>query len=197
MSDNPTTAQQQSTSEGDGKNTTTNAGQDTQPAQNGGTKITFTDEQQQHINNLISGKFAEWQRKADADKQTAAEKAKQQALKEQGDWKSIAEQHEARIKALEPVESQATRYRDLLNSQIDAEIKAWPKEVAALDPGTDNLDARLAFVQKSRALAAALQAKPPAPDTEVGRRSERRETATATEQQQQRYRFQHETDVKW
>jgi hypothetical protein len=83
----------------------------------------------------------------------AAAEAAAQRLKEQGEFKQLAEQHEVRVKELEPV---AQRYADLslqVSLQIEAQIKDWPAEVKAFDPGNDApVEDRLAWIEKSRPL---------------------------------------------
>jgi hypothetical protein len=51
---------------------------------------------------------------------------------------------------------------------IEAEIKDWPAEVKNLDPGKDNLDARLDWVERSRSLAQRLKVAGQAPNLETG-----------------------------
>lgn len=104
-----------------------------------------------------------------------------------------------RIKELEPLQSKAEaadRYVTMLNAQVDAEIKDWPKEVKALDPGADNLDARMDWLNKSRALAKALQQAPKAPETDAGKGNGGSPPAPSTVPQQA-YRFQNPGDVQW
>lgn len=87
----------------------------------------------------------------------AAAKAKQEAeearLKEQGEFKTLAEKHEARVKELEPVSERYSALSGQVNSQIDAEIKQWPEEIRALDPGPGApIEGRLEWIAKARPL---------------------------------------------
>lgn len=93
----------------------------------------------------------------------AAQSAEQQRLKEQGEYKTLAEKHEARVKELEPLAQSYTQLATLVSGQIEAQIKDWPEEVKAFDPGPDSVEQRLAWIEKSRPLVAKLtqqQAKP-------------------------------------
>lgn len=91
-------------------------------------------------------------KKAKAETQ-AKQQAEQERLKQQGEYKQLAEQHEAKVKELEPI---ATRYSDLaklIGEQIETEIKDWPKVVKTLDPGTDApVEQRLAWRNHARAI---------------------------------------------
>ena len=107
-------------------------------------------------------------RKAKTDTEKAAEKAAQDQLKEQAQWQKLAEQHESRVAELEPLfKTQAerlTQFEEMIAKQLETEIKDWPKELKELDPGKEaDLLARMAWVEKSRALAQKLAAVPPAP----------------------------------
>jgi hypothetical protein len=95
------------------------------------------------------------QAKAANEQVKALAKAKQEAedakLREQGEYKQLAEKHEQRVKELEPV---ATRYNtlvELMKAQLDAQIKGWPDEITFSDPGPDaDILARLAWADKAR-----------------------------------------------
>jgi hypothetical protein len=99
----------------------------------------------------------------EANKQKKAEaRAKQQAeeerLKQQGEFKQLAEQHAARVQELEPVATRYSQLSLLVASQIEAQIKDWPQEVKAFDPGNDApVEERLAWIEKSRPLIEKLQ----------------------------------------
>lgn len=101
----------------------------------------------------------------EANKKAKAEaQAKQQAeearLKEQGEWKSLAEKHEARVKELEFVDERLKSISIELGKQIDAEIKDWPKSVKALDPGPDApIEQRLAWRSSAQAIVAEMQSQ--------------------------------------
>ena len=95
--------------------------------------------------------------KAEARAKVAAE---EQRLKEQGEFKALAEKHEARLRELEPQMESYTRLAQQLQAQIEQDIKAWPEEIKAFDPGSDvPIEQRLAWVQKSRPLLEKLQAQ--------------------------------------
>jgi DNA repair exonuclease SbcCD ATPase subunit len=84
----------------------------------------------------------------------AAKAAEQQRLKEQGEFKQLAEQSAARVKELEPIQERYEQLSGLLKDQIKAQIKDWPKEVKDLLPGDDTpIEVRYQQAQKLQALA--------------------------------------------
>jgi len=90
------------------------------------------------------------ERKQQDDAAAAAEAAR---LKEAGEFKSLAEKHEARVKELEPINDRYSALSGLVASQIEAQIKDWPAEVKAFDPGADApIEQRLAWLEKSKPL---------------------------------------------
>lgn len=109
--------------------------------------------------------------KADAvAAERAATKSKQQQeqAKASGNWEQLANDRERELVELKPQADAAKRYADHINKLIDGEIKDWSDEIKSLDPGKESLDARMAFVERSRALAARLKILPFAPNTEAG-----------------------------
>jgi chromosome segregation ATPase len=92
-------------------------------------------------------------------RQRREEEARQEQLKKQGEFQKLAEKHEQRVKELEPVSQRYTALADLLKGQIDTQVKDWPAEVKAFDPGADSpIEQRLAWVEKSRPLVEKLTA---------------------------------------
>lgn len=155
---------------------------------------TFT---QADLDRIVKERLAEAQGRA--EKRSAAERkqAEDEALAKNAEWQKLAEQRGTELATAKAQAEAATRYAAALNTQIDAEIAAWPAEVRSLDPGTEALEARLAWVAKSRALAARLASLPTAPRTEAG--SGQRATTKPAEGPAtgQRYRFQNPGDVSW
>jgi len=103
------------------------------------------------------------QKKAEAHAKQAALEAR---LREQGEFKQLAEKHEARVKELEPIQESYTRLAEQINAQIAAETKDWPTEVKSLVPDTNvPVESRLEQVAKLRPLIAQLtqQARGQAP----------------------------------
>jgi hypothetical protein len=95
----------------------------------------------------------------DAKKQEATAKAALEAqLKEQGEFKKLAEQHEARVKELEPIAQNYAQLSQLVSSQIDTRIKDWPAEVKALVPDASTpVEQRIEQVEKLQSLVEKLQ----------------------------------------
>lgn len=102
-------------------------------------------------------KFEDAQKK----QEQAAAKALEDRLKEQGEFKALAEQHEARVKELEPTVERFTALTSLVSEQIEAQIKDWPAEAKIFDPGKDApIESRLDWMNKAKALVDKLQATP-------------------------------------
>jgi hypothetical protein len=103
-------------------------------------------------------------RKEKADAAIQSEQAQAEKLKQQGEFKTLAEQREARIKELEPqldtVNQRLERFNKLTLDRAKAEIKDWPEKVAALLPKGDSIDALdyLEAVEKYRPLVDELRA---------------------------------------
>ena len=106
---------------------------------------------------------------ADADKAAKeAAKAEEERLAKEKQWEDLAEQRKTRIAELEPAHAalseRTTKLEAMISAQLEAEIKEWPDEVKALDPGKDaDLLVRLDWLNRSRALAEKLSGQPPIP----------------------------------
>lgn len=111
-----------------------------------------------------SGKSeAEAAAQKEKDDALAAEKAKQGEFKELYEAeKAKREGLEAKIKSeYEPAIEQRDKFASLVHKHIDGEIKDWHKDLKTQDPGTDDLDVRMAWVERSRALAKTLDNRAP------------------------------------
>jgi hypothetical protein len=88
----------------------------------------------------------------------AAAKALEDRLKEQGEFKALAEQNESKFKELEPVQEKYSQLSTLVSDQIEAQIKDWPAEAKIFDPGKDvPIEQRLEWMNKAKALVDKLQ----------------------------------------
>lgn len=96
--------------------------------------------------------------KAQKQQEAAAAEATQRQLEEQGKFKEIAEQHEARVRQLEPIEQRYNTLAGQVRAQIQAETKDWPAEVKAFYPGDDApLEQVNDWYQRSKPLMEKLQ----------------------------------------
>lgn len=155
---------------------------------------------QADLDRMIKERLAEQTRRNEqklaADKKAAEEKA----LADNAEWKTLADQRGAELETVKAQAALTDAYAKRLNALVDSEIASWPEEVKSLDPGPKALDARLDWLEKSRALAKRLAALPTAPATEAGAGNGATPPTTppATPQGQgQRFRFTNENDVKW
>ena len=99
--------------------------------------------------------------KAAEQAREAQEKAKQEAaLREQNQFKELAEQYGTEVQQLKPFQERYTALSTLLGDQIKAQVKDWPKEVKDLLPDNDTpIEDRYAQVQKLQAFVDKLQAQ--------------------------------------
>ncbi len=105
-------------------------------------------------------------RKKAKEQEEQAQVAEQERLRQAGEYKQLAEQHEKRVKELEPIQESYTRLAEQINAQIQAEVKDWPTEVKSLVPDASvAVESRLEQVAKLRPLIAQLaqQARGQAP----------------------------------
>jgi hypothetical protein len=118
-----------------------------------GMPVTFTSEQQAHIDKLVGERLERAQKKWEADQQATAEKAKAEAerqrLKEQEEYKTLAEKAEAQVAELEPFKASAERYLEALNGYLEKERAGLPDHILSL---LDAMDApeQLAWITKNR-----------------------------------------------
>jgi hypothetical protein len=160
---------------------------------------TFT---QADLDRIVKDRLADSQRrteqKAAADRKAAEDKA----LADNAEWKTLAEQRASELETAKAQAALVEGYAKRLNALVDAEIAAWPDEVKALDPGAKAVDARLDWLEKSRALARRLAALPKAPTTEAGAGNGTPPTTPGEgkadgDGKGKTYRFTNENDVKW
>lgn len=210
-----TTSGAPATSEGEGKNTGAATGQAPAPA-SGATPATpatapatdppaglspagektFT---QADVDRMVGERLAEEKRRAEQRSAEATKKTKEEALKQAGEWQALAEQRGQELGALQSAAEQRDAYAKALNGIIHDQIADWPDEVKALDPGKDNLEARIAWVKSAKPLADRLRQAPKAPSTEAGAGNRRPPDAPAGGDQgaAKTYRFTTPGDVTW
>lgn len=94
------------------------------------------------LSEVVSKRLEEdrTKRKADADKE---------ALREKEDYRKLHETSEAELQTLKPKAALADKLIESNNRAIDERIKEWPSEITAMDPGKDNVEARLDWVEKA------------------------------------------------
>ena len=122
-------------------------------------KVTFTDEQQAFVDDLVGKARTKARDKAQADAtaQTTKDReaAEQAALVAEKKWQELATKHEARVKQLEPFEASAKKYDelilDMLKKKIEAFGEAAKKAVEALPKSMLVVD-RLAWLDANEEL---------------------------------------------
>lgn len=154
---------------------------------------------QADVDRLVGERLAEEKRRAEQRNAEATKKTKEEALKQAGEWQALAEQRSQELGTLQGAAEQRDAYAKALNGMMNDQIADWPDEVKALDPGKDQLEARIAWVKSAKPLADRLKQTPSAPNTEAGagnRRPPERE-AGGDQGAQKSYRFTTPGDVTW
>jgi len=128
-------------------------------------QVTFTPEQQAHIDRVIGERLKRAKDKWEADAKEVQTKADQEAeakrLKEQAEWQKLAEQHEARVAELEPqvkdLEGRVTAYGEAVTALLNAKLTelgdAAKTAVEAL-PGEPDALSKLTWLNANAALFA-------------------------------------------
>jgi hypothetical protein len=97
-------------------------------------------------------------RRKNKEQEESAQAALEQQLKEQGQYKTLAEKHEARVRELEPIVSRYDTLAGQVHSQIETQVKDWPPELKTLVPNRETpVDERLARVEQLKPLLEKLQ----------------------------------------
>jgi ribosomal protein S16 len=119
----------------------------------------------QHDGHMAAAR-RQWQLDADTKAQQAAADAQSKALQEQGQFKPLYEQAQTTIQqheaAIQERDTLIASLSERVNAQISEQIKNAPAIVKELDPGPDNLTARLEWFAKVQKHPEALQQGRPA-----------------------------------
>ena len=136
-------------------------------------EVTFSDEQQQHIDKLIGDRLTRAKTKWEADLAAAKTKAEKDAetaqLAEQEKYKELAGKHEARIAELEPLESKIQAYVETVSELLSSKLKELGEQAKT---AVDNLPGDPDALEKLRWLNTndALFGKTSPPDIGANRR---------------------------
>ena len=122
-------------------------------------EVTFSEEQQQHIDRLIGDRLTRAKTKWEADLAAAKTKADQDAetaqLAEQEKYKELAGKHQARIAELEPLEGRMQEYVEAVDGLLAAKIEALGETAkTAVDnlPGDPDALQKLSWLGANEAL---------------------------------------------
>jgi len=102
----------------------------------------------------LRGEAANNRKKVQDERKQAEEKR----LADQQQWEQLANQRAAEIAAMSEQNTRLQALADRIRSEIDAEAKAWPAEIAALRPQTDDPAQLLEYREKARVLVGKLNA---------------------------------------
>ncbi len=102
----------------------------------------------------LRGEAATNRKKVQEERKQAEEKR----MADQQQWEQLATQRAAEIAALSEQNTRLQALADRIRSEIDAEAKAWPAEIAALRPATDDPAQLLEYREKARVLVGKLSA---------------------------------------
>lgn len=122
-------------------------------------QIAFTDEQQEYVDKLVGDARVKARTKAETEQAAKVTKeqdtASKTALAAEKKWKELAAVHEARVKALEPLEAQAKAYETLLDGMLKDRVKALgdaaKQAIAALPTAMTSVE-KLEWLNKNEAL---------------------------------------------
>lgn len=90
--------------------------------------------------------------------QDERKQAEDKRLADQQQWEQLATQRAAEIAALSEQNTRLQALADRIRSEIDAEAKTWPAEIAALRPATDDPAQLLEYRERARVLVGKLNA---------------------------------------
>ena len=138
-------------------------------------KVEFTAEQQAHIDKIIGERLvraqAKWAADATAADAKAESDAEQKRLEEQAEWQKLADQRQARIIELEPLEATTKADAELFEGMLESKLKTLgDKAKTAIESLTGSPGARekLQWLTANEALFAT---KPP-PDVDAHARGD-------------------------
>jgi len=94
-------------------------------------QVTFSEEQQSFVDDLVGRARVKAREKAEADAAAHISKdrevAERAALIAEKKWQELAEMHQARVKELEPFEASAKEYGKLVENMLEVKVKALGK----------------------------------------------------------------------
>ena len=125
------------------------------------TEIQFTAEEQKFIDKLVGSARVKSREQAKADFEAQSKEAQSEAertrLATENEWKKLAEMHEGRVRELEPYETEAKAYRELIEGMLKDKVKvlgdAAKKAVAGLPESLSALE-RLSWLNQNEGLFA-------------------------------------------
>jgi hypothetical protein len=113
---------------------------------------TFT---QAELDQIISARLAEHQKRSAAQLKAAADKSEQDRLTAQGEYKTLAEKAQARVAELEPLSERIAAYEATITGLLKVRLDGLPSEARkAVDalPGNPSPLDRLNWVEANAAL---------------------------------------------
>lgn len=87
---------------------------------------------QAELDALIAERLKRQKTAFEAQQQKQKDEAEQRTLTEQQQFKELAQKHEARVKELEPLQSEVETLRAVVQQQLDVAKKDMPKHITAL-----------------------------------------------------------------
>lgn len=124
------------------------------PAPTDAPAATFTKDD---VERIVKERLERAQKRAEADQAKAAEEARVKALAEQGEWRTLAEQHATRIAELEQhatkiptLEQDRDRYRGAVTTLLKTQRADLPKPIQDLLDKLDPVD-QLEWIAANRA----------------------------------------------
>mgnify|MGYP001083276527 CR=1 FL=1 len=96
--------------------------------------VEFSEEQQELVDKLVGSARVKAREQAQAEIEKAKEAAVEVALKEQGEWRTLAEKAQAKLEELEGAAERAEVYEGVIADMLESRVKELGEEAqAALD----------------------------------------------------------------
>lgn len=139
-----------------------------------GEEVSFTPEQQAHIDKVIGDRLArarkKWEEEADEAKKKAAEEAEQRRLAEQKEFEQLANKRAEMISELEvklaefqELEKTVERYKTALQTHLETQRAGLPEHVTALLDKLDPVEQLEYVASHNEALRKGTAGVPPTP----------------------------------
>lgn len=133
---------------------------------------------QAELDKIIQRRLNEQSASFEKQKLEAEAEARRQEQEKAGEWETLYRNTLTQVEELKASLSTHEKLSTFVGQHIDSTIKAWPQELRDTDPGTENVTARLEWMQKSTGLAQRLlQTAPPSGEHQTPKGSVDRSSA--------------------
>lgn len=124
---------------------------------------------QKQFDEAITKRLEQQQKKFDDALQAVKDAHQKEKDEEAGNYKELYETEKGKAAVLQAKVDASESLTDYVNELIDTEIAEWPEEVQELAPSKDNIQDRIKWLPKGRALVKKLGDNNTAPNNEHGK----------------------------